>query len=153
LPDMRYRASVLIEFRVALYAAPAYLARHEAPQSPEDLAAHELIAVGQVPRGAVHWKLAGARGSTEVVARAVMQVSNFAGMHRLLLAGGGIGAIPEIVAASSLTAGRLVPVLPQWTVARARLFAISVAGREAPARVRVFREYMREELRNHMTNM
>src|SRR5690606_35005441 len=72
--------------------------------------------------------------------------SDFSGVHRLLIAGGGIGAIPEIDAAEDVAAGRLVPVLPHWHVGRASLHALSVQGRNAPARVRVFRDFARDYL-------
>ncbi|WP_245795446.1 hypothetical protein [Thioalkalivibrio denitrificans] len=51
-----------------------------------------------------------------------------------------------MVAASALADNRLQVVLPHWMVARAQLYAITVAGRDAPARVRVFKEFVREEL-------
>lgn len=150
LPDMGYRATELIRFRIALYAAPGYLAARSAPQSPDDLEAHDIVAT----RGAMKLELSGQRGRRiDVFTKPVMQVSDYAGVHRLLLAGAGIGTIPDIVAARSLVDGRLVPVLSTWTVARARLYAISVAGREAPARVRVFREFMRERLTAMMTSI
>lgn len=146
LPDMGYRASVLVELRTALYAAPGYLGRRPAPQVPAELESHDLVARGS-PRGAVTLGLLDQRGRrVKVLAKPAIQVSDYAGAHRLLLAGAGIGAIPDIVAAASVRAGALVAVLPDWTVERARLHAISVAGREAPARVRVFREFMRERL-------
>lgn len=151
LPDMGYRASTLIDFRIALYASPRYLVGRTRPRFPADLDAHDVVAVRQQPRAAEQLKLSGDRGRlAQLVVSPVMQASNYAAVHRLLLAEGGIGAMPDIVAASSLAAGRLVPVLPEWTVARARLHAISVAGREAPARVRVFREYMRGRLAQMM---
>ena len=147
LPDMGYRALALIEFRIGLYASPGYLASRPAPRSPGELEAHDLIAVPGPAREVVPLHLESHRGhQVEVFSRPVMQVSDYAGVHRLLLAGAGIGAIPDLVAAASMAAGRLVPILPEWTVARAQLHAISVAGREAPARVRVFREFLRERL-------
>ncbi|WP_041354924.1 hypothetical protein [Nitrosococcus halophilus] len=53
-----------------------------------------------------------------------------------------------MVAAASLAGGPLVPVLPGWAVAAGKLYAISLSGLEAPARVRLFREFIRSELMN-----
>jgi DNA-binding transcriptional LysR family regulator len=154
LPDMGYRASTLIEFRVRLFASPGYLAGRPAPRSPEDLEAHDLVVARSGAGAPGHLTLTGARGrSAQVACRPVMQVSDYAGVHRLLLAGAGIGAIPEFAATESLAQGRLVAVLPGWTVYRGRLHAISVAGRDAPARVRVFREYLRARLSELMKGM
>jgi DNA-binding transcriptional LysR family regulator len=76
-----------------------------------------------------------------------VQASDFAAVHRLLVAGGGVGAIPDMIAAGSIAAGRLAPVLPEWSIAHGWLHAISLGGHEAPARVRVFREFLRAQLR------
>ena len=147
LPDTGYRATVLIDFRIALYASPGYLAARPGPQRPEELDAHDVVATRDHPREGVVLDLSASRGrGAAVPVRPVMRVSNYAGAHRLLCAGGGIGALPDIVAAASLAAGQLVEVLPDWTAGHARLHAISVAGRESPARVRVFREFMRRRL-------
>ncbi len=147
LPDSGYRSSSLAEFRIALYASPGYLAGRTAPSRPEELSDHDLVAPREQPGGAGRLLLTGPRGQRRtVVCRPVIRASDYAGVHRLLLADAGIGAIPDIVAAHGLSAGLLAPVLPEWSLARVQLHAISVRGREAPARVRVFREFMRREL-------
>ena len=147
LPDTGYRASTLIDIHIGLYAAPGYLATHAPPSTPEALEAHALVASHEMADGVARLPLTNSRGQRrEVRVRPAVQVSDYAAVHRLLLAGGGIGAIPDIVAAASLRAGGLVPVLPDWSLARARLHAMTIAGREAPARVRVFRDFMRMQL-------
>jgi DNA-binding transcriptional LysR family regulator len=147
LPDMGYRASPLVEHAIRFYAAPGYLALHPPPRQPDDLEAHDLVLASESAGGA-RLRLSHARGQkAEVSCQPVVQASDFAVVHRLLVAGGGIGAIPDMIAAGSIAAGRLVPVLPDWAIAHGWLHAISLGGREAPARVRVFREFLREQLR------
>lgn len=67
-------------------------------------------------------------------------------MLRLTLAGTGIGHLPSAVAAGSVANGALVRVLAPWATAGGALRAVSLAGRELPARVRVFREHVRSEM-------
>ncbi|AUN96425.1 LysR family transcriptional regulator [Pseudazoarcus pumilus] len=146
LPDMGYRASVLVAFSIDLYAAPDYLADRAAPMLPADLAAHALIA-SSAGGAALHFELRDGKGRRETVtARAPVRCSDFASALRLAVAGGGIARIPAPVAAQAVNAGQLLRILPDWRVADARLFAISLAGRDAPARVRVFRDFLRDEL-------
>ena len=85
------------------------------------------------------------RGET-VTMRAPVRCPDFASALRLAVAGGGIAPIPAPVAAPALAAEALRRVLPDWRVADARLFAISLGGRDAPARVRVFRDFLRKAL-------
>ena len=146
LPDMGYRASLILAFSIDLYAAPAYLAAQGEAATPAGLAAHTLIS-SRATAGAVALQLLDRKGRSETVTmRAPVRCPDFASAVRLAVAGGGIAPIPAPVAAQALVTGALRPVLPDWRVADARLFAISLSGRDAPARVRVFREFLREEL-------
>ncbi len=147
LPDSDYRASSLGSFHIALYAAPSYLAEKPALLSPDELDTHELVTLGKYSPGVVDIRLQSVRGvQKHVVCRPLVMASDYACIHNIIKAGGGVGAIPEIVAAASVKSRELVRVLPEWTLARAQLHALSVAGRDAPARVRVFREFAREYL-------
>lgn len=146
LPDMEYRAVPLADFDVCLYATPAYLGARGTPAAPSDLGGYDIV----VPRdlvGASALSLTGRRGRSEhPVIRPVIRTGEFASVSRIVQAGGGIGPIPEIVAAPAVAGGSLQRVLPAWTVSRARLHAISLGGREAPARVRLFRDFVRQAL-------
>lgn len=146
LPDMGYRASLVLAFSIDLYAAPGYLAAQGEAAIPAELAQHTLIS-SRATAGAVALQLLDRKGRSETVTmRAPVRCPNFASALRLAVAGGGIAPIPAPVAAQALVAGVLQRVLPDWRVADARLFAISLGGRDAPARVRVFREFLREAL-------
>ncbi len=153
LPDMAYRATPIMDLQIGLYAAPDYLANHGAPASPAELQQHIIVANWERRRGSEHLNLTGPRGRyTEVTVNPAVHVSDYAGVHRLLLAGMGVGPLPDAVAAGSVAAERLLPVLPQWTLMRARLYGISVSGRQAPARVRVFLDFIRAELAQQRGN-
>lgn len=147
LPDMSYRASLMASFKVRLYAAPAYLAVHRPPQSPAALAGHALISV-QGFSGAVRPLLYNSRGRVEqIVARPAIRTTDYVSAFHLSLAGGGIAPLSELVARRSVAAEALVPVLPEWHLADVKLHAVSVGGRDAPARVRVFKDFLRSALR------
>lgn len=146
LPDMGYRASILAPLRVALFASPAYLAARGTPTTPGALAGHDLI-MPRVLDDARPLKLGDGRGRSELVAAHVtIRSTDYASVHRLALAGGGVAPVPELVAARSCSAGLLVPLLPKWFIAEAHLHAISLGGRAVPARVSVFREFLRSQL-------
>lgn len=146
LPDMGYRASKIADFHIGLYAAPDYLAAHGGPEVPSELAEHALVVSRESP-GAAHLPLTDKRGrSAQIVARPAIRASDYASVLRLVLSNGGIGPIPSLVAKASVASGALLPVLPEWNVSKGTLYAISLGGRGAPARVRAFREFVRMEL-------
>ncbi|WP_342166987.1 LysR family transcriptional regulator [Methylobacterium sp. SD21] len=141
-----YRAALILRLWVGLYAAPDYLARRPAPTSLAALAEHDLILSRERP-GALGIMLSDGQGRTEQVALSpAVRASDFAAVLRLTLAGTGIGHLPSAVAAGSVANGALVRVLAPWATAGGALRAVSLAGRELPARVRVFREHVRSEM-------
>ncbi|MCJ2054198.1 LysR family transcriptional regulator [Methylobacterium sp. J-070] len=137
-----YHALVLATLAVGLYAAPAYLLRRPAPADLADLRDHDLI-LARERFGAAGLALTDGRGRTESLAVSpAIAVSDFATAHRLTLAGAGIGHLPTLVAARAEAAGRIVRVLGPWATRGASLRAVTLAGRELPARVRVFRAHV-----------
>ncbi|WP_077528970.1 LysR family transcriptional regulator [Vreelandella utahensis] len=147
LPDMVYRASSVAQLRVGLYASPLYLeANGLSPETPAALADHHLV-ISHEFTGAAQLLLTDRRGRTqEVVIRPSIRTSDYASVLRLAMAGAGIGPIPDLVADTHITSGALVPVLADWRLSEGKLYAISLSGQNAPARVRVFREFIRKEL-------
>lgn len=145
LPDMEYRAVPLVDFDVHLYATPEYLAAHGEPDLPRDLWAHDLV-IARDLMGLSSITLTGERTVEHIPLRPVIETGELASVSRIVLAGGGIGPIPDVVAIAAVEEGRLRAVLPRWKVGSARLHAITIAGRQAPARVRLFKEFAREEL-------
>ncbi|GJD92197.1 HTH-type transcriptional regulator DmlR [Methylobacterium hispanicum] len=147
--DTGYRASMMATLAIGLYASPAYLERRPAPAGLPDLADYDLI-LGREKLGPFA-KLLSADGRIEpVLLRPAILASDFAAVLRLTLVGAGIGQLPTLVAARSVQSGDLVRVLPGWSSGGGTLRAISLAGRELPARVRLFREHVRGALASRL---
>ena len=146
LPDMSYRASALVNFRIALYCSPDYLIGREPPGQPTQLAEHQLLACRERV-GATNLQLNDGRGrDANLTLKPVMRTSDYASALQLLCNGVGIGPLPDLIARQSLIRGELVAILEDWQVATGTLYAISLGGAQAPARVRLFREFLRSEL-------
>lgn len=146
LPDMDYRAIPLVDFALCLYAAPGYLATRGEPMQPADLSEHQLVVSSDLVGGTT-LSLTDRRGRTrEQTVHPGIRTGDIASVSRIVEAGGGVGPMPEIVAAPAVGRGAVQRVLTGWTVDRARLYGITVGGRDAPARVRLFRDFVRAEL-------
>ena len=106
-------------------AAPAYLAVHGAPGSPEDLARHRVLAAeGQMP-----WRLA--RGRREVVVDLPSAVATNSSevVRELALGGAGVALRSLWDVGEALRDGRLVRVLPGWEGTRgAAIWTVRRAG-------------------------
>ncbi|MCJ2181266.1 LysR family transcriptional regulator [Novosphingobium sp. 1949] len=128
-----------------LCAAPAYLARHGTPLTPDDLQHHQFLSVGDPAPHA----LVLTSGRHEVNARVHSTVGSTDGEipHLAALDGCGIALKSSWDVIDDLRAGRLVRVLPDWW-GRARTLRVvyPVRGYQ-PTRVGAFIEFMERELR------
>jgi DNA-binding transcriptional LysR family regulator len=100
----------IFEFERVLVASPAYIRRHGAPRSPEELARHRCMGVSTIPSNR-QWLFqtpAGPR-AFEVVPGAA--VNNADCVYQFALAGVGIARLNEFIVAQALRDGRLVELL------------------------------------------
>ena len=101
--------------RMAAIASPAYLARHPAPRTPQDLAAHACINLRLATAGGLYaWEFS--QGGREVRVRVEGQLvfNRTAMIVDAALAGHGIGFVMEDQVTAHLAAGSLQRVLEDW---------------------------------------
>jgi DNA-binding transcriptional LysR family regulator len=132
--------------RRVLAAAPAYLERHGTPDKPHELVAHPFIRVmGLFGDGLL--RLVDAQQSViHAPIRIAMGMSHWRPMYELLLAGAGIGVLQEPVCADALASGRLVRVLPLYTVPGYDLNALYTAARPIPQKTRAIMALLDRDL-------
>ncbi len=124
----------------ALYAAPAYLARHGRPRAPADLTAHRCLHVGSVQAGA-RWRLQGEGGEHTVLVRGPAALNNI-GLARLLaMRGLGVVPLPIHMAQAELLNGALQRVLPRHAPPDLAVHAVTTS-RLVPAAVRAFIDFV-----------
>lgn len=145
LADLSYPMLPLRAITMGLYAAPAYLDRRGAPALPEALTAHALILAAPFRGQTILTLRSDARVET-VGVRAQILTSDFASAQAFAEAGGGIAPLPHVVAAAASEAGRLLPVLANYTLGEAHLYALTQDGRGGPARVRALLGFLKNAL-------
>jgi DNA-binding transcriptional LysR family regulator len=131
-----------------LYASASYLARHGTPKEPDDLAEHDLLAFVPSPRLA-SWTLTGPDGATvELTPSARITSNNLLAIRQALRADAGISLMPEFVLEDPCGGNDLVAVLPGWSSAiGSDLFAVYPSVRNLSPKVRVFLDYLADNLR------
>lgn len=106
------------DWRLVAVASPGYLARHPAPQSPQDLVHHNCINHRQSRSGGLYaWEFA--RGDRELRVRVEGQLTFNSTLAMVDAASTdlGIAYIPENLVGEALAAGQLVQVLDDWSPA------------------------------------
>jgi DNA-binding transcriptional LysR family regulator len=146
LRDSTQRAVKLEDFHQYILASPAYVARHGAPRHPQELAAHEWIALTLLPTPNT-WKFAQDGVAPETVhMKSRIQVDAPSALLALLMQGAGVSALEEATAQAAVDSGALVRLLPNWSLPTGGVYAVLPPGRYVPARVRAFLDFYRAYL-------
>jgi len=142
--DSTYVMRKISETSVILAASPA-LALPLAAR-PSDLRSAPWIRYTPIQAGD-RWTFAGPKGDKDVFRPNVRAAANtMHGFRALVLAGAGIGAIPEVHLAQELRHGKAIRICPGWERRRVSIFAL-LAGRPSLPHVDLFLRALRTALR------
>src|SRR6266403_3204140 len=123
-------------------ASRNYLKRSGIPQSPEDLAQHDCVMVGN----GHSWPLTGPKGDIEIPARVVLRFgsSMSIAVAHAVCAGIGLAPLPRLVFEDPMFKDVLRPVLVKHPLRHPHLYAIYVSRRHLPLKIRTFVDYLIE---------
>ncbi len=145
LTDSTLVARKLGELWHGLYASPAYLSRHGVPGSPADLTEHQCV-VFRAQELVRTWALRGASDAETppLTVHGRINGDDLGFVRAMLIAGAGIGLLPQITCAADEASGRLVRVLPRFQARGATLYIVYPSVKQVPARVTAFRDFVSE---------
>lgn len=118
--------------RVAV-ASAAYLERHDRPQSPADLLAHNCLTHGDIARRAGWWVFAGVNQGKPLPVRGSLRSDDSESLLQAALAGVGVAHLATWLVAGEIARGALVPLFPdelrQAPAPDSRIYALRMPGR------------------------
>lgn len=147
--DSTLKARKILESRRVIVAAPAYLARHGTPRTPQELARHNCLRFN-FRRAMDDWPfLDPATGAGYALPVSGNLEGNSGSMvRRLALDGLGLARIARYVAEADIAAGALVPVLEEFNGGDIELLhAVFVGHDYLAARIRAFVEFLAERIK------
>jgi DNA-binding transcriptional LysR family regulator len=137
-------ARKLGETRLVPCASPAYLARHAAPKTPEDLANHNCFTYEYVaPRNL--WRFHDRSGAEHAVrVGGTLHSNNGDLLAEVAARGAGIVFEPAFIVGPEVRAGRLVPLLQEYIAPPVPIYAVYPSRKHLSAKVRRFVEFLIE---------
>ena len=136
LADSELIARRLTTLALSPYASPAYLEGHPAIKAPSDLAKHRIIG-HRAAKEVWHFRSkSGAKREVEIKAQAVVPEPDV--LRTMLLAGAGIGILPDFHSVGAIASGTLLRVLPDYDHRSVDVHALYPSHRSLSAKVRVF---------------
>lgn len=129
--------------RLALCAAPGYIAEHGAPQHPKELSGRVCLHYGNLSAGNV-WHLRGADGEHAIRVRGTLCSNNGTVLRDAVLAGRGIAMLPTFITGADLQSGRLISLLADYAPPELAIYVLYPRNRHLSAKIRLFTEFMEE---------
>jgi DNA-binding transcriptional LysR family regulator len=151
LPDSSLVARRLCDTQRYLVGSPAYLKKHARPNHPLQLADHACLGYTYAI-GPETWRFTTKDGkSASVRPSGPLRVNNGEAMIPALIAGIGLGVLPEFIVRDALADGRLQRLLPEWTLASGAVYWVTPPGGPRPKRVDMLRDFLMSKLSSPAT--
>jgi len=137
LADSTLVARRLAPCRLAVVAAPGYLARRGVPERPEALSGHECLTYAYARGGRVARFVGPGGQSVAVEMQGRFAANNGEALLEAAIAEAGVLVTPTFIAGEALRDGRVRQVLAEWALPMLGLYAVFPSGRHLAPKVRL----------------
>ncbi|WP_337269485.1 LysR family transcriptional regulator [Oryzifoliimicrobium ureilyticus] len=135
-------ARQLFRTRIITVAAPSYLAKHGAPQLPQDLAHHTCIQYQDpLTSRPFEWELRRGKKVVPIETQGRILVNDAGTTLATCLAGIGIAQVLSLGMKPFLDSGQLVELYPDWPDETFPLYCFQPSRHHVPAKVRAFIDF------------
>jgi DNA-binding transcriptional LysR family regulator len=148
LPDSSLVARRLCEVLPYLVGSPTYLNKHGRPKHPLQLADHRCISYSYTV-AAETWRFTKNGKSATVRPSGPLRVNNGDAMLPALVAGTGVGVLPEFILRDALATGQLERLLPDWSLPAGAVYWVTPPGGPRPKRIEVLADFLVDKLSRH----
>lgn len=146
LPDSSLIARRLCGMPRYLVGSAIYLKKYGRPRHPLHLAEHVCISYGHATAPET-WRFTHKNGKSATVRPSgPLRVNNGDAMMPALIAGTGLGVLPEFIVHHALSDGRLERLLPDWSLPSGSVHWVTPPGGQRPKRVEVLADFLFERL-------
>lgn len=145
LPSSGLTAVRVGSVRRMVCGAPAYFERHGRPQTPADLALHQIVDAAPV-NPTTEWRF-GRNLEEAVRVTPRLRLSSIAAVRSVAMGGWGLAQVLSYQIGSELQEGRLQIVLEEFEPKPLPVHLLHIEGLRAPAKVRTFINFAKDRLR------
>jgi DNA-binding transcriptional LysR family regulator len=129
----------ILTFQDQLLASPTYLKTRKAPEAPEELLGHRLLALSSC-EPEIEWSFVNHDHQDAITLRIEpsLSVNDPASLADALLAGMGIGNLPAAAAGELVEKRQLIEIMPQWRFSMRDVSIVHSSSRHVPRPVQEF---------------
>ena len=144
-PGASLTAQRLCEMPRYLVGAPMYLDKHGRPKHPLHLTEHRCISYSYTMIAEV-WRFTKGSKSASVRPSGPLRANNGDAMMPALIAGTGLGILPEFFLREALDSGLLERLLPDWSIPLGAIYWVTPPEGPLPKRVEVLGDFLIDKL-------
>jgi len=148
-PPQQMVATELAQVRYVICASVDYAASHAMPATLEDLAKVPLI-TSAVSGRALRVSAYKEERRLEVSLHPTLASENFQFLHEAILAGLGVGLVPDYVVKQDIAAGKVITILADWrlSIFGSRMYLLRLPGRYQTVATRTLIDFIIEKARS-----
>jgi len=147
LADSALTARKVGQSRALVVGARSYFEAHGMPQTPSELAAHQVIIYEHPRAGGATWTFRRGTVGVTVNVSGRLRVSAAEGIREGVLAGLGVSiGGSEWLFEPELKSGQAISVLEDWSLPLVGLWSVFPTGRQASARARAFVKFIERQI-------
>ncbi len=143
LADSSHKAALIANFDEWLVAAPDYFAEG-LPDSPDQLNSFPLIGLSVLPNP-LYWTFA-RQGFASITQRfqSALMTNTSLGVQAAARVGAGLAVLPDYAVKDDIATGRLVRLLPEWSLPGGGIYAVFPGSVQRSQKVGVFIEALKQ---------
>src|SRR5499425_592997 len=130
-------------FRFIIVGSPAYLARNDRPERPDDLRQHACLRLRRSNGGLALWSLNDKGRAIEIAVSGPLIANDFPTMLGAAIEGVGLAQVPEPIAAEPVKSGKLVHVLKPFAPMAPGVFLYYPGHRQMMPKLRAFIDHVK----------
>jgi DNA-binding transcriptional LysR family regulator len=130
-------------FPFVIVGSPAYLARNGRPECPDDLRRHACVRLRRSNGAFAPWSFNDNGRAIEIAVSGPLIANDFPTMLGAAVEGVGLAQVPEPIAASAVTSGKLVHVLEPFAPMAPGVFLYYPGHRQIMPKLRAFIDHVR----------
>jgi DNA-binding transcriptional LysR family regulator len=129
--------------RFIIVGSPAYFARHDKPERPEDLRQHACLRLRRSNGALAPWSLNDSGRAVDIVVSGPLIANDFPTMLGAAVEGVGLAQVPEPIAAALLRSRKLVHVLESFATLAPGVFLYYPDRRQMTPKLRAFIDHVK----------
>lgn len=149
LPDVRLTARLLANNHRVLCAAPSYLKKMGAPETPKDLSKHQCLFIREADESYGTWHFHQGQKAETIKVHGPLTSNDGESVIKWALEGRGIMVRSIWDAAQYLSSGQLMEILPDWDLPSADIYAVFPTRNNLSAKTRAFVDFLVDEFAIH----